>query len=88
MLSDIFQLEGETAAVIGGTGALGGAMADALAAFGARVAIVGRSEERGRQRVQAIEATGGTAIFQSADALERGFRPPRLATRSPANSDR
>jgi NAD(P)-dependent dehydrogenase (short-subunit alcohol dehydrogenase family) len=69
MLSDIFQLEGETAVVIGGTGALGGAMADALAAFGARVAIVGRSEERGRQRVQAIEATGGTAIFQSADAL-------------------
>jgi len=69
MLSDLFQLEGETAAVIGGTGALGGAMADALAAFGARVAIVGRSEERGRQRVQAIEATGGSAIFQSADAL-------------------
>ncbi|QDT74844.1 SDR family oxidoreductase [Lacipirellula limnantheis] len=69
MLSDIFQLDGETAVVIGGTGALGGAMADALAAFGARVAIVGRSADRGRQRVQAIEATGGTAIFQAADAL-------------------
>lgn len=70
MLSDLFQLEGETAVVIGGTGALGGAMADALAAYGARVAVVGRSEERGRQRVQAIEAGGGTAIFQSADALD------------------
>lgn len=69
MLADMFNLEGETAAVIGGTGALGGAMADALAAYGARVAIIGRSEERGRQRVQAIEATGGTAIFQAADAL-------------------
>ena len=70
MLADIFNLDGETAAVIGGTGALGGAMADALAAFGARVAIVGRSEERGRQRVEAIEAAGGTAIFQAADALD------------------
>jgi NAD(P)-dependent dehydrogenase (short-subunit alcohol dehydrogenase family) len=70
MLSDIFNLDGEVAAVIGGTGALGGAMAEALAAHGARVAILGRSEERGRQRVQTIEATGGTAIFQSADALD------------------
>jgi NAD(P)-dependent dehydrogenase (short-subunit alcohol dehydrogenase family) len=70
MLSDIFNLGGEVAAVIGGTGALGGAMADALAAHGARVAVIGRSEERGRQRVQAIEATGGTAMFQPADALD------------------
>jgi len=70
MLSDIFNLDGEVAAVIGGTGALGGGMADALAAFGARVAVIGRSEDRGRQRVQAIEAAGGTAMFQSADALD------------------
>jgi NAD(P)-dependent dehydrogenase (short-subunit alcohol dehydrogenase family) len=69
MLSDIFNLEGETAVVVGGTGALGGAMAEALAAFGAKVAIVGRSEERGRQRAAAIEADGGVAMFQSADAL-------------------
>jgi NAD(P)-dependent dehydrogenase (short-subunit alcohol dehydrogenase family) len=70
MLSDIFNLDGEVAAVIGGTGALGGAMAEALAAHGAKVAILGRSEERGRQRVQTIEATGGTAMFQSVDAIE------------------
>lgn len=70
MLSDIFNLDGEVATVIGGTGALGGGMADALAAFGARVAIVGRNEERGRQRVQAIEAAGGTAIYHAADALD------------------
>jgi NAD(P)-dependent dehydrogenase (short-subunit alcohol dehydrogenase family) len=69
MLSDIFNLDGEVAAVIGGTGALGGAMAEALAAHGAKVAVLGRSEERGRQRVQAIEATGGTAMFQPVDAL-------------------
>jgi NAD(P)-dependent dehydrogenase (short-subunit alcohol dehydrogenase family) len=71
MPTDLFSLEKETAVVIGGTGVLGGAMADALAAAGARVAIVGRSEDRGRQRVQAIAAAGGTAAFHSADALDR-----------------
>jgi NAD(P)-dependent dehydrogenase (short-subunit alcohol dehydrogenase family) len=70
MHSDLFRLEGEVAAVIGGTGALGGAMAEALAAFGAQVAIVGRNAERGSERVQRIEAGGGTAMFQSADAVD------------------
>jgi len=69
MASRLFDLSGEVAAVIGGTGALGGAMAAALAECGARVAVVGRSADRGAERVRAIEATGGTAIFQSADAL-------------------
>jgi NAD(P)-dependent dehydrogenase (short-subunit alcohol dehydrogenase family) len=69
--SDLFDLSGAVAVVIGGTGVLGGAMADALAGAGARVAIVGRSEERGLARVSAIEAAGGAALFQAADALER-----------------
>src|SRR5258708_5109334 len=68
--NNLFNLEQETAVVLGGTGVLGGAMADALAAAGARVAIVGRSEERGKERVRAIEAAGGKAIFQSADAMD------------------
>src|SRR5687767_2395744 len=69
---NLFDLTNETAVVIGGTGVLGGAMAEALADAGARVAVVGRSEERGRERVRRIEAAGGTAAFQSADALEPG----------------
>src|SRR3954467_3968035 len=71
MKNDLFNLEQETAVVMGGTGALGGAMADALAGAGARVAIVGRSQERGTERVRAIEAIGGRAFFQAADALDR-----------------
>lgn len=71
MRNDLFDLENETAAVIGGTGVLGGAMADALAAFGARVAVIGRNRERGEQRVRAIESAGGTAAFYAADALDR-----------------
>ena len=70
MKFDLFNLDQETAVVLGGTGVLGGGMAEALAAAGARVAIVGRSEERGLQRVRAIEAAGGRAFFQAADALD------------------
>jgi NAD(P)-dependent dehydrogenase (short-subunit alcohol dehydrogenase family) len=68
---ELFNLDGQTAVVIGGTGVLGGAMAEALAAFGASVAIVGRNTGRGNERVRAIEAAGGRALFQSADALDR-----------------
>ncbi|HEX6984924.1 MAG TPA: SDR family oxidoreductase [Planctomycetaceae bacterium] len=71
MTRDLFDLSGETAVVLGGTGALGGAMADALAANGARVAVMGRSAERGGERVRAIESAGGTAAFFAADALDR-----------------
>ncbi len=70
-MKNIFDLSNETAAVIGGTGVLGGAMADALAQAGARVVVIGRNAERGQERVRAIEAAGGQALFQAADALER-----------------
>jgi NAD(P)-dependent dehydrogenase (short-subunit alcohol dehydrogenase family) len=70
-MNNLFDLTGEVAVVLGGTGVLGGAMADALAAAGAKVAVVGRSEERGRERVKAIEKAGGKAVFVSADAMSR-----------------
>ena len=46
-------------------------MAEALANFGARVAILGRNAQKGAERVRGIESSGGAAIFQSADALDR-----------------
>ena len=67
---DLFSLSNETAAVIGGTGVLGSAIAEALASFGAHVAIIGRNQERGMERVSSIKAAGGNATFQSADALD------------------
>jgi NAD(P)-dependent dehydrogenase (short-subunit alcohol dehydrogenase family) len=45
-------------------------MAEALAAAGAQVAIVGRNAERGNARVQGIVAAGGKALFHAADALD------------------
>jgi NAD(P)-dependent dehydrogenase (short-subunit alcohol dehydrogenase family) len=66
---NLFDLSGEVAVVLGGTGVLGGAMAEALAGAGARVAVAGRSEERGAACVKRIEAAGGKAMFVPADAM-------------------
>ncbi|TWT32222.1 putative oxidoreductase UxuB [Posidoniimonas corsicana] len=71
MAADLFDLTGEVAVVIGGTGALGGAMADALGAAGAAVAVVGRNAERGAAGVERITSAGGKAMFQAADALDK-----------------
>ena len=70
-MNDLFRIDGSVAVVIGGTGGLGGAMASALASAGATVAIVGRSQQRGQERVDQIVAAGGRAIFQAADALDK-----------------
>ncbi len=71
MMSDIFGLDGEVAVVIGATGVLGGSMAEALAEAGAFVAVLGRNEERGQERVRAIAESGGQARFFAADVLDR-----------------
>lgn len=68
----LFDLSGEVAVVVGGTGMLGGAIAEGLARAGAKVAIVGRNTERGLARVLAIERAGGMARFFEADATNRG----------------
>ena len=70
MTCALFDLTGEVAVVLGGTGVLGGGMASALASAGAVVAVVGRNAERGAARVREIEAAGGKAMFQSADAMD------------------
>ena len=61
MKTDLFNLEKEVAVVLGGTGTLGGAMAEALAGAGARVAVIGRDPGRGQERVRRIESAGGQA---------------------------
>jgi NAD(P)-dependent dehydrogenase (short-subunit alcohol dehydrogenase family) len=68
---NLFDLTGEIAVVLGATGVLGGAMAEGLAAGGAKVAVLGRNAERGEARVRSIQQQGGTAGFFSADALDQ-----------------
>jgi NAD(P)-dependent dehydrogenase (short-subunit alcohol dehydrogenase family) len=70
-MSELFDLSAQVAVVIGGTGAIGGAMAEGLARAGARVAVVGRNRDRGEACVQRIRTNGGSAECFFADALDR-----------------
>lgn len=65
-----FDLTGRIAVVTGGTGALGGASARALAAAGAEVVVVGRNADRGEQVCRDIRKTGGTSSFIGADVVK------------------
>jgi len=69
---DLFDLTGSVAAVIGGTGVLGGAICHGLGRAGASVAVMGRSAERGGARVSALEAEGIRAAFVEVDATDAG----------------
>jgi NAD(P)-dependent dehydrogenase (short-subunit alcohol dehydrogenase family) len=68
---NLFDLTGEVAVVLGATGVLGGAIAEGLAAAGAKVAVLGRNPERGETRVHSIRKQEGTAEFFPADALDQ-----------------
>jgi NAD(P)-dependent dehydrogenase (short-subunit alcohol dehydrogenase family) len=70
-LENLFGLGGKTAVVVGGTGVLGGALADGLAQAGAFVVVAGRGADRGQARVDAIRAAGGDGAFVAVDAVER-----------------
>jgi NAD(P)-dependent dehydrogenase (short-subunit alcohol dehydrogenase family) len=77
------RLAGRTAIVTGASRGLGRATALALAAEGAAVAVVARTEQQWDERlpgtigetVAAIEATGGQAVAIAADLLERDDLP-------------
>lgn len=56
------QLQGKVALVLGAGGGLGGAMAEALAREGVRVALAGRRAEPLEARAKVIREAGGTAF--------------------------
>lgn len=64
---DRFRLENRVALVSGGTGAIGSEIARGLADAGARVAIVGRSEERAAEAVEKVAETGSKALVALGD---------------------
>lgn len=70
-LRSLFGLEGKVAVVTGGSGALGAAMAQALARAGARVAILARRFEPANAVAAALEAAGGDALALSVDVCDR-----------------
>ncbi|MEI2299609.1 SDR family NAD(P)-dependent oxidoreductase [Ensifer sp. MJa1] len=64
-------LEGKTAVVYGGSGAIGGATARAFAREGARVFLAGRTAETLEQVVKDIGEAGGRADFDLVDVLDQ-----------------
>jgi NAD(P)-dependent dehydrogenase (short-subunit alcohol dehydrogenase family) len=70
-LDELFGMTGQVAVVIGGTGVLGGALAEGLAQAGASVVVAGRDTARGEARAQAITDLGGKAAFAPVDVMRR-----------------
>jgi NAD(P)-dependent dehydrogenase (short-subunit alcohol dehydrogenase family) len=70
MSDDRFDLRGRVAVVTGGYGVLGGSLADALAAAGAKVAILGRNREAAERKAESLRGKGGEAMALVASALE------------------
>lgn len=66
-----FGLTDRTALVTGGSSGIGRAIAEALAAAGARVVVVARREEPLRETVDALRAAGHEAAYVSADLGDR-----------------
>ena len=64
------ELSGKKALVTGATSGIGKATALALAAAGATVAVSGRDKEKGQAVVDAIEASGGSAVFVAGDLVD------------------
>ena len=58
--------------VTGATGVLGGEMARSLARSGARVAVLGRREEKAQRMAAELENERGVALALPADVLDRG----------------
>jgi NAD(P)-dependent dehydrogenase (short-subunit alcohol dehydrogenase family) len=68
--SPLFDLSQDIAVVVGGTGVLGGALAEGLARAGAAVAVLGRNRDKGEACARAIRSAGGRAQFITCDAQD------------------
>ncbi len=69
--SKIFDVQGLTAVITGGSGQLGRVMAQGLALAGAQVAVVSRSAETSAMVARAINTDGGKAIGIACDVMDR-----------------
>ncbi|MCU6762078.1 Gluconate 5-dehydrogenase [uncultured Roseburia sp.] len=70
-MSNLFNLEGKSAVVVGGAGGIGQAIAQGLAEAGAKVAIASRKEESLQRAVSEIkEACGADVTYYICDATD------------------
>jgi len=76
---NLFDLSGKTAVVIGGSSTLGGVMSEALAAYGAKVALTGRKADNAEPIRERIAAAGGQARCYGVEATSRSDLEKLLA---------
>jgi NAD(P)-dependent dehydrogenase (short-subunit alcohol dehydrogenase family) len=70
-LHTLFDIQGQTAVVTGGSGVLGRTMCLALAQAGARVVVIGRHAEKARKVAEEIRGAGGEALGIACDVTKR-----------------
>jgi NAD(P)-dependent dehydrogenase (short-subunit alcohol dehydrogenase family) len=78
-LEQLFGLNDQVAVVIGGTGVLGGALAEGIAQAGAHVVVAGGSEKRGTARVESIKQLAASATYLKVDVTQRASIEALLA---------
>jgi NAD(P)-dependent dehydrogenase (short-subunit alcohol dehydrogenase family) len=78
-LEELYGLRGQVAVVIGGTGVLGGALAEGIARAGAAVVVAGGNEKRGHARVESITKAGAKAIYLPVNVSQRASIEALLA---------
>ena len=69
--STLFNIQGQTAVITGGSGGLGSVMARALAQAGVRVAVISLHSTSSAKVVETIRADGGEAIGIACDVMDR-----------------
>lgn len=67
----LFNIQGKTAVITGGSGGLGSAISYALAEAGARVAVISLHHASSDKVVESIRAHGGEAIGIACDVMDR-----------------
>lgn len=67
MKNKLFDIENKVVLITGGYGIIGAQMAEYLASEGAKVVVLGRSQEKGEALVNKIEGKGHEAIFLASD---------------------
>lgn len=70
-MNTLFNIKDNVTVITGGTGVLGRAIAKYLALNGAKVIILGRKEEVGKQIVDEIKAAGADAEFMKTDVMNQ-----------------
>ncbi|MBS0011674.1 MAG: SDR family oxidoreductase [Bacteroidales bacterium] len=69
-LAGKFNIENRIIIISGGEGLIGSTLATEFASLGARIAIIGINEERGKEVEKTIKSNKGSAVFYKASVLD------------------